>query len=219
MTFSVGALETSETQLQFALLLRDRLTLADALMGDVSVVASGLSGSRKARSGTFVFSSLPKGAVDLVVSSSPTTPYYLPTDIKVTIPPASPLWPAFPDITLADKTLPLWDPGQPQAYRTQFLQACLSPSVAYPFDAGMTMVRGTVLHANVPVSNVTVSDSGSTALVPYVTGADGQFVLLFSNPPALPTAVTIRAQRPGNPDVDTPVTLLRAATVTLQINL
>jgi hypothetical protein len=218
MSFLVDAFETSETQLIFALLLRDRLTFADALVGDVTVSAGARPGWRKGSSGTFLFFNLPNGAANLAVHSSADTPYYLPADLTVMIPPGSPLWPAYPDISLADKTLPLWDPRQPAAYRTQFLLACLSPSVAYPFDEAATLVRGTVLHADAPVLGVTVSDTAGNAL-PYVTGSDGQFVLAFQQPPALPTAITIRAQEPGNPAVDTSVTLRRAAVATLQINL
>ena len=81
-------------------------------------------------------------------------------------------------------------------------------------------MRGTVTDSatKTALADVTVSDSSGSTL-PYVTGADGQFVLVFQQAPALPTSVTIRAQRPGHPDVDTPVTVRRAATVTLPINV
>jgi len=216
MSFSIGQLETSEAKLVFALLLRDRLTLTDSLIGDVSVTSGPWTGWRKEASGTFLFLSLPNGTFDLTVRSSRDTPYYLPTDITVSIPPASTLWPAFPDISLADPTLLLSDPAQPATYRAQFLRACLSPSIAYPFDAGATLVRGIVSQGGTPVGNVTVSDVAGNAL-PYVTGADGQFVLVFQQPPALPTSVTIRAHRSGNPDVDTNVTIRRATTVAVPI--
>jgi hypothetical protein len=156
--------------------------------------------------------------VDLAVRSGVDTPYYLPTDITVTLPPASPLWPAFPDISIANSSLPLWDPGQPAPYRTQFLQSCLSPTTAYPFDSAATLVRGTVLHAGAPAPAATVSDVGGLAL-PYVTAADGQFVLLFQKAPGPPTNVTIRAQRGGNPDVHVNVMVHRAATASVVINV
>ena len=126
MSFPIGPLEASVTKLSFALLLRDNLTFADALAGDVEVTAGSRTGQRKGTTGAFLFSSLGNGPISLSVRSAPNTPYYLPTDIPVTIPMPSVLWPAFPDITLANPSLDLWDPKQPPAYRTQFLQACLA---------------------------------------------------------------------------------------------
>jgi hypothetical protein len=55
--------------------------------------------------------------------------------------------------------------------------------------------------------------------MPYVTGADGQFVLALQQPPALPTSVTISAQQQGGPVVNNSVTVRRADTATLTINL
>jgi hypothetical protein len=226
MSFPIGPSEKSVTTLSFALLLRDRLTFADALSGDVGVAAGSIIGERKGSSGTFLFFGLGTGSLNFSVRSAPYTPYYLPVNIPVTVPMPSPLWPAFPDITLADPSLPLWDPNQRAAYRTQFLQACLSPTVAYPFDSGATLVRGTVLvpgtvtdsASKKPVGGVTVSALSGDAM-PYLTAADGQFVLMLQQPAALPTDVTIRAQRPGHPDVDTKVKVRRASTVTLEIDL
>ncbi|MGB8843089.1 MAG: hypothetical protein WCC64_18695 [Aliidongia sp.] len=220
MTFPIGPLEASVTDLSFALLLRDRLTFADALAGNVGVTEGSRIGQRKGTTGTFLFFDLNKGPISLSVRCAPDTPYYLPADIPVTVPMPSALWPAFPDITLADPSLALWDPKQPAAYRTQFLQACLAPSIDYPFDPGATLVRGTVTDSasKKTLAGVTVSDSSGNTL-PYVTDTDGQFVLVFQQPAALPTSVTIRAQRQGHPDVDTQVTVRRAATVTLQIGL
>jgi hypothetical protein len=219
MNFPIGPLEHLGLRLAFALLLRDRLTFADALFGNVSVTAGSRAGSRKDSSGTFLFFALPNGAVDFAVRSGADTPYYLPIDITVTIPPPSPPppWPAFPDISLANPDLLLWDPNQPDAYRTQFLQCCLSPAIAYPFDPSATLVRGTVLQGDTRVTGVTISDLGSLAL-PYVTGADGQFVLVFQKPPSQPN-VTIRARRAGNRDVEVSVAVRRAATVSAVINL
>ena len=118
---------------------------------------------------------------------------------------------------MANSALPLWDPNQPAAYRTQFLQCCLLPAIAYPFDPIATLVRGTVLHGDARVPEVRVSDLNGLAL-PYVTGADGQFVLVFQNAPTPPN-VTLRAQRAGSPDVNVNVTVQRAATVSVVINL
>lgn len=220
MTFPVGRLEFSVTTLSFALLLRDRLTFADALAGDVTVTAGSATGLRKGSSGVFVFFSLGKGPISLSVRSSADTPYYLPTTIAVTLPMTSPLWPAFPDSEIADPSLDLWDLKQPAAYRTQFLQACLAPSVAYPFDSGATLVRGYVTDSATKAALADVTVSSSAATLSYVTGADGQFVLVVQQPPALPTPpVTILAQRQGHPDVSQQVALQRAATVTLEIKI
>jgi hypothetical protein len=210
--------EQNDTKLIFALRLRDRLTLLDALAGDVSVTAGAATGWRKGGSGTFLFFSLPNGPTTFAVRSGPDTPFYLPTDINVTLPAGTALWPAFPDITLANPTLPLSDPGQPAAYRTQFLQCALQPAIAYPFDNGATLLRGMVLQAGVAVSGASVFDVPGNAL-PYTTGADGQFVLVWTNPPAAPVATTIRTQRAGHPDVDTTVTIQRGVTTAVTINV
>ena len=65
---------------------------------------------------------------------------------------------------------------------------------------------------------MTVSALSGDAL-PYLTGTDGQFVLMFQQPAALPANVTIRAQRQGHSNVDTQVTVRRATTVSLMIEL
>jgi hypothetical protein len=222
MSFPIGSLEHSGIRLIFALLLRDRLTFANALFGNVSVIGGSRAGLRKDGSGTFLFFKLPNGAIDFSVRSGADTPYYLPANITVTIPPPAPPppalpWPAFPNISLANSTLPLWDPNQPAAYRTQFLQCCLSPAIAYPFEPTATLVRGTALHGDARVAGVAVSDLGGLSL-PYVTGADGQFVLVFQKVPS-PLNVTLRARRAGAPDVDVNVTVLRGATASVVINL
>ena len=211
-------LEDSVTTLGFALLLRDGLTFADSLAGIVTVSADAWSGQQKNGSGTFLFFGLPAGKLTLAVRSGADTPYYQPADITVTLPSGSANWPAFPDIALANRALPLWDPGQPAAYRAQFAQACLSPTVAYPFAAGATLVRGTVLHAGAPVAGVPVSDTAG-ATPGYVTGADGQFVLPFRQAPSLPSQITIRAHPPAGPDVDVQTTLRRGTTVSTQVNV
>jgi hypothetical protein len=220
MSFPTIPLESDVTQLSFALLLRDGLTLGDELLGDVMVTAASRVGARKGSSGEFLFFGLGAGPLTLSVRSDLDTPYYLPADIAVTLPMPSPGWPAFPDATVADPSLPLWDPKQALAFRTQFLAACLAPSIAYPFDAGATLVRGTAQDAASGkfVKGVTVSAPSDDA-IPYVTGDDGQFVLALQKPPALPAPITIRARRPRRPDVDNQVTVQRAATTTLTISL
>jgi hypothetical protein len=220
MSFPTTPLESDVTQLSFALLLRDGLSFGDELFGDVTVTAGSSVGARKGSSGEFLFFGLGAGPLMLSVRSGLDTPYYLPADVAVTLPMPSPGWPAFPDATLADPSLPLWDPNQPEAYRKQFLTACLKPSIAYPFAAGVTLVRGTVQKASTGKSleGVTVSAPSDDA-IPYVTGYDGQFVLALQKPPSLPAPIAIRAQRPGGPAVDNQVTVRRAATATLTIKL
>jgi hypothetical protein len=218
MSFPLGALEQNETRLIFALLLRDRITFSTHLLGDVSVTAGGRIGQRKNSSGTFLFFDLPNGPVDFSIRSGRDTPYYLPADVTVTLPPSSALWPAFPDIALADPALMLSDPAQPAPFRTQFLQACLSPSPAYPFEPTATLLRGVVLHASAPVAGAIVSDLAGNAPA-ALTGADGQFALAFPAPATSPVNVTVRAHSAGNPDVDTAVSIRRAATTAVQINV
>jgi hypothetical protein len=218
MSFPTNPLEQNDTRLKFALLLRDRLNFSTQLLGDVTVAAGPRAGWRKDTSGTFLFFDLPAGSVDFAVRSAADTPFYLPTDVTVMLPPASLTWPAFPDIALADPSLMLWDPAQPPAYRTQFLQACLTPAVAYPFDPTATLLRGMVLHAGAPLAGVTMSDVAGNAPSSF-TGADGQFVLAFQSPPTSPVNVTVRAHRAGSPDVDTSVMIRRGTTTAVQINV
>jgi hypothetical protein len=218
MTIAMPILETVTTKLVFALRLRDRLTLDDALAGDVAVTAGPRTGLRKPGTGTFVFLDLPAGPVVCSVRSADDTPFYRPVDIPVVIPSGSALWPAYPDNGLADPTLPLSSPAQPAAFRTQFLACALLPDVAYPFDPAATLARGVVSHASAGVAGANVLDVAGNAL-PFVTGPGGEFVLVFTNPPAATAAVTIRTQRQGQAAVDTAVTIRRATTTAVAINV
>lgn len=219
MSFPIGLVDREVTQLSLALVLRDGLTFANALAGEVTVTAGRKTGERKALSGVFLFFNIGSGDIVFSVRSAQATPYYLPTDISITVP-APPSWRAFPDVELADPLLPLWDPSQPQAFRAQFLQTCLSPSISYPLNSGATLVRGTAVDAvsKAPLAGVTVSALTGDASS-FTTSADGQFVVVLRRPPALPTPVVIRAHRPNRPDVDTPVTVRRAATATVTLEL
>ena len=204
--------------LQFALLMRDGFVDSDQLQGVVSVTSGIIAGQQKDSSGTFLFYALKPGPQALAVSSGQYTPYYRPTTINVTIPMPAPLWPAFPDMTLADPTLPLGDPGQTAAYKAQRQAATLLPTNSYPFPAGATLIRGTVLHAGQPVSGAIVQQAGGTDPA-YITGADGQFVLFLSNPPGLPQQVTVNATAPPLPDGTAAVTVIRGLTVSATINM
>jgi hypothetical protein len=191
-------------KLQFALTLRDAFADSDDLVGKVAVLGT-VAGRRKDFSGAFLFDGLRAGAQDLAVSSADDTPYYLPKKVPVTIPvPAPPLpapqypWPVFPDKRLANPNLPLRDPGQPQEYRDQRAAATLWPSIAYPFPAGATLIRGTVTHGGPgnPLDQASVQQVGSTDPA-YLTGKDGQFVLYWEQAPSIPKQVTLRVTAAG----------------------
>lgn len=210
--------ESIEVKLQFVLLLRDGFADSDQLLGNVTVASGTIDGEQKDSSGAFLFYDLKPGPQSLAISSGPYTPYYLPTTIAVTVPMPSALWPAFPDVTLADPTLPLGDPGQTAAYKAQRMAATLFPTNSYPFPAGMTLIRGTVLHGGQPLAGATVQQAGGTDPA-YTTGVDGEFVLYLANPPGLPTQVTINATHAGLAAGTANVTVVRGLTVSVTINM
>ena len=218
MPFPTLAGESREVTLQFALLLLDGVTNSAELVGDVTVTSGPIEGQQKDTSGTFLFNGLKPGAQSLSVTCGPYTPYYLPTKIPVTIPMPNALWPAFPDVTLANPSLPLGDPGQTAAYKAQRQQATLLPTNQYPFLPGTTLIRGTVLHNNQPLAGATVAEASGTDPA-YTTGADGQFVIFLSNPPGLPQQVTLNATAAGLANGSGNVTVIRGLTVSLTINM
>lgn len=204
--------------LQFALLLRDGFADSDQLLGDVTVTAGTIAGKQKDSSGAFLFFDLKPGPQSFAISSGTYTPYYQPAKVVVTVPMPSALWPAFPDRTLADPTLPLGDPGQTAAYKAQRQRATLLPSTGYPFSAGTTLIRGSVMHAGLPLAGAVVQQTGSSDPA-YTTGADGQFVLFVSSPPGLPQAVTVNAKSAGLADGNANVTVVRGLSVSVVINM
>jgi hypothetical protein len=218
MPFALAQIETLATKLQFALVLRDGFADSDVLLGEVGVHSATIKGDRKYPSGTFVFSGLPAGAQTLKVSSSDDTPYYVPKDVTVQIPPTAPLWPAFPDITVANPALPLGDPGQTATFKAQRQAATLLPAAAYPFPEGTTLIRGTVRHNGQLLADAMVVQVGSNDPA-YVTGVDGQFVLFWRDAPGLPQAVTIKASSSGLADANVNVTVLRGQTVATRIDM
>jgi hypothetical protein len=221
MPFSTHAAESIVTNLQFALLLRDGLTQSDELLGDVTVKGGAIGGLRRESSGAFVFFALKPGPQVLSVRSADDTPYYQPLDVAVIVPagpaPAS-LWPAFPDVTKADPSLTLGDPGQTAAYRDERAAATILPSTAYPFPEGATLIRGTVTHAGRPLALATVQQVGS-ADPAYTTGADGQFVLFWRAAPGIPQSVTVKAIHAGLADVSVSITVVRGLTVSAAIDM
>jgi hypothetical protein len=218
MAFPTLPAESIQVSLQFALQLRDAFADSDQLLGDVAVTSASVRGQQKDASGSFLFFNLKAGARVFAVASGPYTPYYQPTSIAVNIPMPSPLWPAFPDQTVADPSLPLGDAGQTAAYKSQRRQATLLPSTAYPFPGTSTLIRGTVMHGGLPLAAATVQQTGGTDLA-YVTGADGQFVLFLSNPPAVPQVITVTAKHAGLADGSVNVTVTRGLTASATINM
>ena len=218
MPFPTLAGETTQSTLQFALLLRDGVTNSDQLAGDVSVTSGAIEGQQKDASGTFLFNGLKPGAQTFTAASGPYTPYYRPAKLNITIPMPNSLWPAFPDVTLATPTLPLGDPGQAAAYKAQRQQVTLLPTNQYPFAPGTTLIRGTVLHNNLPLAGATVQEAAGTDPA-YTTGADGQFVIVLSNPSGIPQQVTLNATAAGLPAGSANATVIRGLTVSVTITL
>jgi hypothetical protein len=215
MAFPTRAVETFTEQLQIALLLFDRFTGSDNLLGEVTVTSGSVQGARKPGTGTFIFANLKPGVRNLTVASALTTPYYLPVTIPVTIPAPATLWPAYPDVTLANPALSLKDPGQTAAYLAQRQLAGLLPTPAYPF-IGATLARGRVTSAGLPLANATVLTVGGSE-IPYVTGPSGEFVLFFEQASRDPQSVTLRASHTAMPNKDVVVQISRGATVSAEI--
>jgi hypothetical protein len=211
MSFPSFQVDSTVVTLQFALLLRDGFANSDQLQGDVTAVSGTIDGEQKDSSGAFLFYDLKPGAQTIAVSSGTDTPYYLSATIKVTVPKPPALWPAFPDVTLANKALLLSDPAQTAEYILQRQAATLQPTTNYPFPAGSTLIRGTVLHGGLPLAGASVQQAGGTDPA-YITGADGQFVLYSSSPPAIPQSVTVNATQ-GAFAGSAKVTVIRGLTV------
>lgn len=206
--------ETRIQQLSLALLLTDGATGSDELLGTVTVDAgTGEAPFQKHPAGTFLFFRLAAGAHTVKVRS--VEGIYVPVDITVNIPMPTPLWPAFPDRSLADVTKPLDDPAQPAAYRAQRAAAALMPSTLYPFAPGATLLRGVVSLAGAPLAGATVRKVGDAAA--YVTGTDGSYVLPFANIAGMSETVTVRASYSSQPDKDESVTLSRGMTASKNI--
>ncbi len=205
--------ETRELELALAVLLFDRFTGENALLGTTEVRVSGQAVTPFVRPGeaTYLFFGLPPGAYTFEVLSHADTPYYLPVSIPLVLPMPSPLWPAFPDQTLADPSKQLSDPTQTPAYRAQRQLATLQPAVAYPFPGGATLVRGTVFAGGLPLAGARVRRLGDT--LEYTTGNTGEFVLFFPRIQGTGETVTLRSSHPAHPDVDVLVNVRRGMTV------
>ena len=209
--------ETRELALSFALMLFDRFTGTNRLVGDVVIRLGGkpFVPFQRVPDATFLFFDLAPGAYVAEIRGEPDKDfYYLPADIPIVLPTPNPLWPGFPDVNLADQNKPLDDPTQPAAYRAQRAAATLQPGTAYPFPAGATLIRGTVLTGGAPLAGAHVQPAG-TALE-YVTGTDGQFVL-FLQASGSGGTVTLHTTHAQHAAVDQPVPVRRGMTVATTI--
>jgi hypothetical protein len=242
MPASVSEPEVSELQLSLALLLYDGFTGAHQLIGDISVsiineiltsppVADPVMRQwmfQKTPDATFLFFGLSPGAFTLRVRSNEASPdqippYYLPVDLSVGVPDPpmqngplqKPVWPAFPDIKLADLTKPLDDPTQPEAYRVQRQAATLQPSAAYPFPAGSTLARGTVFANGAPLAEAKVQRIGDH--LSYTTGDDGGFVLYLNQISGIGETITLQATHALHPTVQQKTEVHRGMTVATNI--
>lgn len=198
-----------ELKLSFALLLYDGFTGAQRLLGSIAVSLTAkprLLPIQKAPQATFLFFGLAPGMYAFQVRSNEGAPdrtpqYYLPATVPITVSDLSdpamahkPIWPAFPDIHLADLGKPLDDPAQPPAYRAERRAATLQPAVAYPFPAGATLVRGHVLAKGKPVAGAIVQRIGDH--LQYPTGENGEFVLFFKDLSGIGETITLQATHP-----------------------
>jgi hypothetical protein len=217
-----------ELQLSLALLLYDGFTGSQQLIGNITVSLANKPRIRpflpfqKTPQATFLFFGLSPGTYTVQIrsndeSSNQTPQYYLPTDVSVivadlpiAVPVQKAIWPAFPDINLADGNKPLDDPRQPAAYRAQRRAAKLQPSVAYPFPAGSTLIRGHVLADEKALAGAKVQRVGDD--LQYTTGEDGQFVLFFTQISGVGETINLQATHALHPTVEQAVTVSRGMT-------
>lgn len=202
-------------RLRFALTLFDGFTRASQLAGKASVRLAGLplAPFQKTPDATFVFFEAPGGNHTVEVRSDEDTPYYVDADINIALPAAADAWRMFPDSALADQDLPLDDPAQPAAYRSQRAAATLQPSVAYPFPEGATLVRGTVTANGAPLVGATVVRVG--AAPEYVTGPSGEYVLFVPRVAGVSQDITVEADHALFP-VQARTVLVRRGMTTLE---
>ena len=150
-SFKTSTLDEQQSQLGLAVLLTDRFTRSNRLIGEMSVRIAGRSELplRKPHEAVFLFIGLSSGQYAVQIRSNEERgagmhraerPYYRDLNLQIAVPSPDPLWPAFPDLSLADKSKPLDDPSQPAAYLAQRKLATLQPTPAYPFPDGATLV-------------------------------------------------------------------------------
>ncbi len=209
--------ESQASTMSLGFQLFDRFTTRDRLAGEVTVSLRDkpYRPVRQTGHAIYAFLDLPPGAYTAEIRSAPETPYYLPAELPVTVPMPDPRWPLIPELRLADPNLMLEDPAQPAAYRAQRALVTLQPAIAYPFPDGATVVRGRVLAGGLPLAEARVRRPGDD--LDFITGADGQFVLFFSDVSGMGETVTLRASHALHPDVDQPVDVQRGMTAATDI--
>lgn len=233
--FKPGNWDVRQRELSVALRLCDRFTRQSIVLGQVQVRVAGqpeqppFQPRQKEPEATFLFFELPPGPLTLQVRSHERTPYYQAVDIPLLLPHPHPRWRTFPDRELADPQLLLDDPQQTAAFRAQYLQAALRPTVAYPFPPDATLVRGTVNANGTPlaeavVSLVNVSDWPDQRPrrdrdLQYRTGSTGEFVLFFPEVFGVTEAFRLRATHPDHPTIEQVVTVHAARTTSTTLVL
>jgi hypothetical protein len=230
MVLADVASDVRELDLSFAVLLYDGFTGEQRLRGQVVVSLAAdkprnlrfLSFQKKPEA-TFLFFGLSPGTYNLQVRSNNgwsdrMFPYYLPADISITVadPPnliagQSPIWPVFPNPSLADRGKPLDDPTQPAPFAVQRRAATLQPAVGYPFPAGATLVRGHVFANRKPVAEAKVQRVDDD--LQYPTDDNGEFVLWFKSLLGLGETITLQATHTLHPTLKQVVEVQRGSTV------
>jgi hypothetical protein len=225
MTFPDLRFSEQLTTQGFGLNLYDGFTGEPQLQGEVMVsIGKKKAAVEKSFPAMFVFPNLPPGSYSISVEAAPDTPFYSNVSIPINTPMPDPLWPAYPDISLADKSKPLDDPSQPAAYRAQRALATLVPTPRYPFPPGATLLRGTVLAGTVPLAGATVERVASGSLGQggdsAVSDGNGEFVLFFTDVDGMGEVATIQATHPLRPNTgQVQVTLQRGTTTSTRIVL
>jgi hypothetical protein len=204
-------------KVDFGLLLTDAFTKAPGWQGALRVGVRGMPETApylpitKREQGAFLFHELPAGNYTFQARSDPDTPYYEPVDFVVALPFGTPRWPVFPNIALADPTLPLDAPAQPAAYRMQRAQAALQPTTAYPFPADATLLRGMVTTGGNPLPAAAVVRNADKASV--VTNKVGEYVLNFPIVAGLKQIFALTVSHPAHGAANFLVEIARESTV------
>jgi len=217
---NMAAPDVSELVSPLVLLLWDGFTGSNVMAGDLIVQIGATKPRFQAGPAQFVFGALANGSYTVSVKSAPDEPYYVPADIPVTLPfprPANtlwdqpPVWMGYPDIVLADPDKTLDDPGQTAAYLGQRALATLSPTSAYPFPAGTTLLRGVVAASGAPLSGALVTTSP--------LAQPGQYSVVVSSPSGVTSAaqsLTV-VNAPVTNSIDPLVVIAGAAAFTLTV--
>lgn len=206
-----------ETTLRFALILFDHFTRQNRLLGNTTVqianqpVKEPFIPLHKAPDAVYAFLRLGPGRYVAEIASDENTPYYRRASIPFTLPMSNQHWPALPDLTLADLSLPLDDPAQPQIYQDQRRLATLKPTTAYPFSEDATLLRGTVRAGTKPLSGAKVEVVDAD--LEYETAENGDFVIYFSRLKGAQETLAVRATHALHPPVEKNIPIHRGTTV------